>query len=482
MAPAGRANNELTIMKKAIIAVVLIALIIFGWSRLRNTRISLGFLEGKTAIVGRGDLTIPISGTGEIQPKSRSEIKPEASGEVVNIPVEAGAIVESDALLIRLDPEDEERSVQRSRNELERATAALEQSQLKLQERQTTALKQIDARIDGVKAQLEEAKFRLDKVKEQERLKTGAYEPDEVVQVQARYDQLVAQLEGLNADRGQAELAVELAKRDVTLAQKAVETAETNLGDAEKRLRETEIRSPCEGMVTNIRVEVGEVVQGGRTTITGGTVLAVVADISDVYVRTEVSDADIGAVMWLAPAQARPGGQELADRIKRAGVDMLIDTSGVLTRENTYGTPVKIKVDAFPDQDFAGFIERIYPEPKKLQNIVTYLVDILVTSENSDLLKLTMGMQADVEFTAQSVEDVLLVPHDAIRRGPNGELGVFVPDKNAEGELQPKFITCRFGLDNGLYAELVQGEGIEQGSEVYTKLPTRFDRGDEDED
>ena len=32
-------------------------------------------------------------------------------------------------------------------------------------------------------------------------------------------------------------------------------------------------------------------------------VLAVVADISDVYVRTEVSDADIGAVMWLVRIQ-----------------------------------------------------------------------------------------------------------------------------------------------------------------------------------
>ncbi|HRX85627.1 MAG TPA: HlyD family efflux transporter periplasmic adaptor subunit, partial [Phycisphaerae bacterium] len=431
----------------------------------------------------RLDLTIPISGTGEIQPKSRTEIKPEASGEVTEIPVESGDIVAADTLLIKLDPEDEDRSVTRTQNELDRAEATLTKARLALKQAQTTSLAQIDARIKSAEAQLTDAEFRLTKVKGFKAQDTGFTRPDELVQAQAAYDQLAAQLDGLRADRGQAEIAIDLAQQDVKLAEKAVETAETNLGDAQKRLRETEIRSPVAGMVTNIAVEVGAVVQGGKTTITGGTVLARVADISDIYVRTEVSDADIGAVMWLAPAKARPGGEQLAARIQKAEAEMLISTSGLLTRDSTVGVPVKITVDAFPDQKFEGFIERIYPEPVKMQNIVTYLVDILVTSPNSDLLKLTMGMQADVEFTAQSVHDVLLVPHDAIRRGPGGDLGVYAPEKAEDGTVRPRFIKCRFGLDNGLYAELIDGEGINDRSEVYTKLPTRFEHGeDEDQD
>ncbi len=381
-------------------------------------------------------------------------------------------------LLIRLDPEDEQRNVKRSENEVARATASLEQSRLRLQERRTTSLAQIDARIKGVEAQMADARFRLDKLKN---LEAQYVRSDEMVQTQAAYDQLAAQLLGLKADRQQAELAIELAERDVLLSEKTLETAETNLSDARERLRETEIVAPGDGMVTSINVEVGEVVQGGRTTITGGTVLAVVADISDIYVRTEVSDADIGAVMWLAPPEARPGGRQLEERLRHSGVDRLVSTDGLLTEKSTFGTPVKIRVDAFPDEEFDGFIERIYPEPRKLQNIVTYLVDIQVTSPNSDLLKLTMGMQADVEFTAQSVSDAVLVPHDAIRRGPGGELGVYVPMKDEDGERRPNFVSCRFGLDNGLYAELVEGEGIEDGTEVYVDLPTRFQR-DEDEE
>jgi HlyD family secretion protein len=365
------------------------------------------------------------------------------------------------------------------RNDLDRAMATLEQMRLRLQERETTSLAQIDARIKSVQAQITESTFRLEKLRD---LETGYTRADELVQAQSHFDQLNAQLEGLRADRDQAVIAIDLAKRDVVLAEKTVETAQTNLHDAEKRRRDTEIRSPCDGMVTNIRVEVGTVVQGGKTTLTGGTVLANVADISDVYVRTEVSDADIGAVMWLAAPKARPGGEILAERIERSGIDLLIDTSGVLTRDSTVGVPVRIRVDAFPDQHFEGHIERIFPEPVKMQNIVTYLVDILVTSPNSDLLTLTSGIQADVEFTAQSAHNVLLVPHDAIRRGPGGDLGVYVPEKGADGETRPKFVTCRFGLDNGLYAELVEGEGITERTEVYVKLPARFDRDEDSKD
>jgi hypothetical protein len=106
----------------------------------------------------------------------------------------------------------------------------------------------------------------------------------------------------------------------------------------------------------------------------------------------------------------------------------------LLTEESTYGTPVKILVDAFPDEEFEGYIERIYPEPMKLQNIVTYLVDIKVTSPNSDLLKLTMGMQADVEFTAQSVSRMRSWSRTTRFAAGPGDLGVYVPEKDATGE------------------------------------------------
>ncbi len=468
-------------MKKIIITAVVVAALAFGWSKLSSARLDIGFLKGKTAAVGRGDLTIPITATGEIKPRARSEIKPEASGEVVEIPVEPGQLVSRGDLIIRLDPEDEQRNVTRATNDLASAKAQLEQERLKLEQARTVTIPSSDARIAANEAQLRDMKFRLDKTKDL--FKRQLEQPDVMTQVQAQYDQLVAQHDGLLAERKQADITVGLAERNVTLAEKAEESAETTLRDAEKRLSETEIRAPIDGMISKMNVEIGEVVQSGRTTFTGGTVLAVVADISQVYVRTEVLDADIGAVLYLAPPEARPGGAELAQKLDAADQSLMIDTSGLMQHITTTGTPVKISVDSFRKDEFSGVIERIYPEPSKIQNIVTYLVDIRVTSPNRMKLALVLGMQADVEFTAQSVQDVLLIPHDAIRRGPTGDLGVYMP-KTKPGETgpQPEFVKCRFGLDNGLFAELIDGEGIKEGAEVYTELPMKFEQDEDKED
>lgn len=468
-------------MKKWIIILIIAVLAYVGWQQLSGARVNLAFMQEKTAVVGRGDLTIPITGTGEIHPKSRSVIKPEASGEVIEIPVDPGQLVKAGDLLIRLNQEEEQRNVTRAKNEVARASSTLEQQKLRLQERETSALAQIDARIKGIEAQLVDAKFSYDKTKRLFDSGRGASQ-DELTSVQSRYEQLVAQHDGSKADRGQAEIAIGLTQHDVELAQKAYEIAQTNLSDAEKRLRETEIRSPIGGMVSKINVSVGAVVQGGKTTFTGGTELAVISDISDMYVQTEVSDADIGAVMWLAPPEARPGGLELAQRLSDDDIVPLVSTNSIVPELGMEGVPVKVTVDSFRDQEFAGVIERIDPEPRKAQSIVTYIVQIRVTSKNWMMLALVPGMQADVEFTAEAVTDATLIPHEAIHRGPNDDLGVYVRELDPETkEHKPRFVFCRFGLDNGLYAELLEGEGVTAGIEVYTKLPPRLGK-DDDED
>ena len=99
----------------------------------------------------------------------------------------------------------------------------------------------------------------------------------------------------------------------------------------------------------------------------------------------------------------------------------------------------------------------------------------LLTSQNRD--KLLTGMQADVEFTAQSVSDAVLVPHEAIHRNDMGEIGVYISVMDESGQRDKEFVPCRFGLDNGQYAEVM--EGIDDGTEVYTKLPLKA-RGNRD--
>ena len=135
-----------------------------------------------------------------------------------------------------------------------------------------------------------------------------------------------------------------------------------------------------------------------------------------------------------------------------------------------YDRLATITVETYPDDQFEGIIERIYPEPRTIQNVTTYLVDVVIVSENKD--KLLPGMRAEVEFTSEHRENVVLCPNEAIRTGPNGDYGVYVPaESTAEEERPVEFIPCNIGLTDGAMTEI--REGIEEGTVVYTRLPAK---------
>ena len=87
-------------MKNVIITILAIVAVVAGYVALSSKlRMPLSMLEGKTATIQRGDLTLPINATGEVRPARRVEIKAEASGEVIEIAKQAGDRVEESLVL-----------------------------------------------------------------------------------------------------------------------------------------------------------------------------------------------------------------------------------------------------------------------------------------------------------------------------------------------------------------------------------------------
>ncbi|HRY63000.1 MAG TPA: efflux RND transporter periplasmic adaptor subunit [Patescibacteria group bacterium] len=91
--------------------------------------------SGSTAVtryvlaqVEKGTLITSISGTGQISASSQVEIKAQASGEVISLPVKAGQEVKSGALLAQLDSSDAYKSVRDAKTALETAQLELEEA------------------------------------------------------------------------------------------------------------------------------------------------------------------------------------------------------------------------------------------------------------------------------------------------------------------------------------------------------------------
>lgn len=473
-------------MRKLIVTLVVLGLVGGGYYWLRQQPIDLAFLQGETVKVRRGDLVIPITASGNIKPASVTQIKSKASGEVIAVPYDLGATVEKGNLLVELRDVDERNNRDRAASDHNKTLINLENAQIRLEEQKTVARARAEANLKIAEARLERAKRLLDSKEAIRQADPSFVMGVEYVEARTTYEEAQAAVMNAKAELNQVDVAIRMAEQDIKAAEEAVNTARKALDDAEERLRETKIYSPLDGMVLVRNIQLGEVVQSGKTMFTGGTVLMEIADVSEIYAVVNVDEADIGQVRQLAPPSARPGATVLRDgQIRLVGGQVGEATTttapATLPAEMFEDTgPVEVTVETFKEEKFYGEIERISPQSENIGGIATFRVWIRITSDNREKLVGLLNTQAEAHFTAKSVQDALLVSYDAIQKDPKSEgYGVYVPDRRPDGRIVAKFVPCRFGHDNGLEIEV--REGLNEGDEVYTKLPQKTRREKEAE-
>ncbi len=113
------------------------------------------------------------------------------------------------------------------------------------------------------------------------------------------------------------------------------------------------------------------------------------------------------------------------------------------------GQPAEMILDAYSDQKIAAKVDQIAFEAKTVNNVTTYLVDVLPESTPETMRS---GMTANVSFTTQSKKDVLMIPSEAIRF-ENGAASVLAPN----GEGQPSSRSIKTGLTDGKRTEILSG-------------------------
>lgn len=212
----------------------------------------------QTEVVARETIVSSVEATGTIEPIRIIEVKSQAGGEILELPVELGDYVESGALLVRIDPRDVQ-------NAFEQAEADLEVAQ---------------ARFDVAERQLE--------------------------RIQTLRDSDIVTADELES------AILEQANAQATLVR-----ARTNLQLAEDKLEDVTLRAPISGTIVERTIEEGQVVTGTRD-LTGGTALMRMADLREVQVRTLVDETDIGRLEPGLPAEIEVGAYP--DRVFRGSV------------------------------------------------------------------------------------------------------------------------------------------------------------------
>ena len=269
----------------------------------------------QAAAVERRDIVVQAEASGAVEPINLVEVKSKASGLVTRMNVETGAQVKAGELLVQVDTRD------------------------------------VQNQFDQTLADVRAAEARLDISRAQKR----------------RADDLFAQ-------RITTAQEHEAAQLDYANAQAALVRARTSLDLAKQRLEDATVTAPVSGTIIERTVSPGQVITSATGSVTGGTTLLKMADLSRVRVRALFNETDIGQV--------------------RAG------------------QVATVTVDAYPDRPFSGVVEKIEPQAVVQQSVTMF--PVLVTLDNREGL-LKPGMNGEASVLVDRRENVLAIPVDAVR-------------------------------------------------------------------
>jgi HlyD family secretion protein len=432
-------------MKRAIVIILLLAGVgALAWWLVRREQAAPPAKPAVTAKVHRGDIELLVDATGSVESNQDVEIKSKASGEVIKLPHDVSDRVpkyvpgknEDEALLVRLDPIDESRRVQRAKAEADAATARLNQAQANLAIARAdlaAARPRAEADIAAADAKSKLADLTRDRTLELRRRLVATQDEADNVVAQAKIAE--AQLKVAEVQRqalASLELGVTLRQADVELAKANLDAAKVDLADAEQRLAETKIYSPIDGVLTQRKVEIGQIIASGIINIAGGTALMTVSDTSRMFVVAVVDESDIGR---------------------------LVETGRL-------GQAVTVTADAYPGRRFTGQVVQITPWGTSEAKVVSFSVKIEITGGGIELL--LPKMTADVSILANRKAGVLLAPNAAVMY----DLDQPYVRVRQGGQFLRRNV--KLGLNDGRQAEVI--EGLSEGDEVtlITELRTKW--------
>ncbi|MFT5988307.1 MAG: macrolide-specific efflux system membrane fusion protein [Marinobacter psychrophilus] len=320
-----------------------------------------------TTAVSRGDIDVLVSATGVLEPSNFVDVGAQVSGLLDVIHVRVGEQISKDQLLAEIDP-----TIYLARVDANRA-------QLKNQQ----------AQLSDRKAQLTLADIQFQR-------QTNLFREDATTR------------ENLQI----ADASLASAQAQLAMLQAQLEQTASTLRAEEANLDYARIYSTMEGTVVSITARQGQTLNTSQQ----APVLMRIADLSNMKVRAQVSEADVGR---LAP-----------------------------------GDKVYFTTLGEPGKQIYGQLDYIEPTPEVLNNVVLYNAFFSVPNEAGRLLP---SMTAQVFFVVEQARDVLRVPAATVAGGQ-------VWLQQGSGELVERKIEV--GISNRIYTEV--RDGLADGDLVVT--------------
>ncbi len=388
---AAKKSRKLTF--SIIVLIVLAALGAVGFTVISRPKSEID--PSRLATVERGNITRSVVATGKIEPIAKVEIKSKANGIIKELKVEVGDFVKTDQILAELDKENLSARVREANAALIGADANLKAAQAQLDK-------------NRIEAEGPDVPFARRNYERAEKLiKEGVLPQQSYDDSRSAFELAVNRQNVARSQFSVSEAKISQARAEVAQAQATVDRANEELSNAT-------IRSPINGMVLSRDLEIGSPVSSILNMGSAATLVMVLGDISQVYVRGKVDEADIGVVKTNQPA--------------------------------------RIKVETFKNREFEGTVTQISPLGVDKDNVVTFEVKVSIKNSGGEL---KANMTANAEILLEEHTKTLIIPESAVIYDAQRNASVEIPARGA-----PKGrdrVAVKVGIGNGTRTEILEG-------------------------
>jgi HlyD family secretion protein len=339
----------------------------------------------RLAKADRGEVLATVSATGAINPVTTVIVGSQLSGQVVEILADYNSEVKADQVVARLNSDQIRAKLDAARADLEqmRANRLVQQGMIEKvkadTERAHAAQSDSEAQVMRNEALLGDSEKIFQR---QSELRTRGYAAEQTFDTaRTTRDAQAAALRSARAQVSSAKaaiagLAADLQVANANLAAVTAQIAqrEAAVRQIEVDLRNTEIKSPVNGVVVQRNVELGATV---AASLQAPTLFLIADDLHRMEIAANIDETDVGRI--------KPGQR------------------------------VTFTVTAYPGRTFEGSVKQVRLGSQTVQNVVIYTTIVSIENPRLELLP---GMTASLRIETDRRENVVRIPNAALRWRP----------------------------------------------------------------
>ena len=377
-----------------------------------------------------GDIVKKAVASGSIKPRKEVNVKPQVSGVIDKLFVEAGQMVSKGQKLALIKLIPSEVNINSAKSNLELAKIRYTDATREVQRQRTVNNQKLDV-------QQAESNYKLaakELIRQESLHEQGVISDQDLQQFQLDAELKKNTFENMKISStnnlASAEIEVEIRKQELDAARNNLQLLREGKTSNSKQISNI-VNSTMDGMVLDVPIEEGSSVIE-RNNFNEGTNIATIADMGSLIFEGTIDESDVGKLK--------------------------------------VGMPLILKVGAIANEEFKGILEFISPKGTEEEGTVNFKIKADIQNDNSNTF-LRAGYSANADIILQQKDKVITVNERDI---------VFKDDKAyvelVKGDQEFEEAEIKTGLSDGVLIEVVSG------LDTTTQIKMRSDNVDENND